>query len=103
LLLSFLSEDLSVDLSVDLSEGIGEAPREEHGDNTPPPPAAAPHEPTAPKEPVNNTPNGTADPVKDQSPKTGMNKNSATIKTDRTQSSGDKKPKKKTSGDDLFN
>lgn len=89
--------------SVDLSEGIGEAPREEHGDNTPPPPAAAPHEPTAPKEPVNNTPNGTAEPVKDQSPKTGMNKNSATIKTDRTQSSGEKKPKKKTSGDDLFN
>ena len=89
--------------SVDLSEGIGEAPREEHGDNTPPPPAAAPHEPTAPKEPVNNTPNGTADPVKDQSAKTGMNKNSATIKTDRTQSSGEKKPKKKASGDDLFN
>ncbi len=89
--------------SVDLSEGIGEAPREEHGDNTPPPPAAAPHEPTAPKEPVNNTLNGTAEPVKDQSPKTGMNKNSATIKTDRTQSSGEKKPKKKTSGDDLFN
>ena len=87
--------------SVDFSEDLGASP-EEHGDN-PPPPAAAPHEPTAPKEPVNNTPNGTAEPVKDQGPKTGMNKNSTTIKTDRTQSSGDKKPKKKTSGDDLFN
>ena len=87
--------------SVDFSEDLGASP-EEHGDN-PPPPAAAPHEPTAPKEPVNNTPNGTAEPVKDQGPKTGMNKNSATIKTDRTQPSGDKKPKKKASGDDLFN
>ena len=88
--------------SVGFSEDLGASP-EEHGDNPPPPPAAAPHEPTAPKEPVNNTPNGTAEPVKDQGPKTGMNKNSATIKTDRTQPSGDKKPKKKTSGDDLFN
>ena len=88
--------------SVDFSEDLGASP-EEHGDNPPPPPAAAPHEPTVPKEPVNNTPNGTAELVKDQGPKTGMNKNSATIKTDRTQSSGDKKPKKKTSGDDLFN
>ena len=88
--------------SVDFSEDLGASP-EEHGDNPPPPPAAAPHEPTAPKEPVNNTPNGTAEPVKDQGPKTGMNKNSATIKTDRTQPSGEKKPKKKASGDDLFN
>ena len=88
--------------AVDFSEDLGASP-EEHGDNPPPPPAAPPHEPAAPKEPVNNTPNGTADPVKDQSPKTGMNKNSATIKTDRTQSSGEKKPKKKASGDDLFN
>ncbi len=88
--------------SVDFSEGLG-ASQEEHGDNPPPPPAAAPHEPTAPKEPVNNTPNGTAEPVKDQGPKTGMNKNSATIKTDRTQPSGEKKPKKKASSDDLFN
>ena len=87
--------------AVDFSEDIGASP-EEHGDN-PPPPAAPTHEPVAPKEPVNNTPNGTAEPVKDQGAKTGMNKNSATIKTDRTQSSGDKKPKKKTSGDDLFN
>ena len=88
--------------SVDFSEDLGASP-EEHGDNPPPPPAAAPHEPTAPKEPVNNTPNGTAEPVKDQGPKTGMNKNSATIKTDRTQPSGEKKPKKKASSDDLFN
>lgn len=87
--------------AVDFSEDIGASP-EEHGDN-PPPPAAPPHEPAAPKEPVNNTPNGTAEPVKDQGAKTGMNKNSATIKTDRTQSSGEKKPKKKASGDDLFN
>ena len=88
--------------SVDFSEDLGASP-DEHGDNPPPPPAAAPHEPTAPKEPVNNTQNGTAEPVKDQGPKTGMNKNSATIKTDRTQPSGEKKPKKKASGDDLFN
>ena len=88
--------------SVDFSEDLGASP-EEHGDNPPPPPAAAPHEPTVPKEPVNNTPNGTAELVKDQGPKTGMNKNSATIKTDRTQPSGEKKPKKKASGDDLFN
>lgn len=87
--------------AVDFSEDIGASP-EEHGDN-PPPPAAPTHEPAAPKEPVNNTPNGTAEPVKDQGAKTGMNKNSATIKTDRTQSSGEKKPKKKASGDDLFN
>lgn len=87
--------------AVDFSEDIGASP-EEHGDN-PPPPAAPTHEPVAPKEPVNNTPNGTAEPVKDQGAKTGMNKNSATIKTDRTQSSGEKKPKKKASGDDLFN
>jgi putative penicillin-binding protein 1A len=88
--------------AVDFSEDLGASP-EEHGDNPPPPPAAPPHEPAAPKEPVNNTPNGTAEPVKDQGAKTGMNKNSATIKTDRTQSSGEKKPKKKASGDDLFN
>lgn len=88
--------------AVDFSEDIGASP-EEHGDNPPPPPAAPPHEPAAPKEPVNNTPNGTAEPVKDQGAKTGMNKNSSTIKTDRTQSSGEKKPKKKASGDDLFN
>lgn len=88
--------------AVDFSEDLG-ASSEEHGDNPPPPPAAPPHEPTAPKEPVNNTPNGTAEPVKDQGAKTGMNKNSATIKTNRTQSSGEKKPKKKASGDDLFN
>lgn len=88
--------------AVDFSEDLGASP-EEHGDNPPPPPAAPPHEPAAPKEPVNNTPNGTAEPVKDQGVKTGMNKNSATIKTDRTQSSGEKKPKKKASGDDLFN
>ena len=88
--------------AVDFSEDIGASP-EEHGDNPPPPPAAPPHESAAPKEPVNNTPNGTAEPVKDQGAKTGMNKNSATIKTDRTQSSGEKKPKKKASGDDLFN
>ena len=88
--------------AVDFSEDLGASP-EEHGDNPPPPPAAPPHEPAAPKEPVNNTPNGTAEPVKDQRAKTGMNKNSATIKTDRTQSSGEKKPKKKASGDDLFN
>ena len=88
--------------SVDFSEDLGASP-DEHGDNPPPPPAAAPHEPTAPKEPVNNPQNGTAEPVKDQGPKTGMNKNSATIKTDRTQPSGEKKPKKKASGDDLFN
>ncbi|EKX88306.1 transglycosylase domain-containing protein [Alloprevotella sp. oral taxon 473] len=87
--------------AVDFSEDIGASP-EEHGDN-PPPPAAPTHEPVAPKEPVNNTPNGTAEPVKDQGAKTGMNKNSTTIKTDRTQSSGEKKPKKKASGDDLFN
>lgn len=87
--------------AVDFSEDLGASP-EEHGDN-PPPPAAPTHEPVAPKEPVNNTPNGTAEPVKDQGAKTGMNKNSATIKTDRTQSSGEKKPKKKASGDDLFN
>ncbi len=88
--------------AVDFSEDLGASP-EEHGDNPPPSPAAPPHEPAAPKEPVNNTPNGTAEPVKDQGAKTGMNKNSATIKTDRTQSSGEKKPKKKASGDDLFN
>ena len=88
--------------AVDFSEDLGASP-EEHGDNPPPPPAAPPHEPAAPKEPVNNTPNGTAEPVKDQGAKTGMNKNSSTIKTDRTQSSGEKKPKKKASGDDLFN
>jgi len=88
--------------AVDFSEDLGASP-EEHGDNPPPPPAAPPHEPAAPKEPVNNTPNGTAEPVKDQGAKTGMNKNGATIKTDRTQSSGEKKPKKKASGDDLFN
>ena len=88
--------------AVDFSEDLGASP-EEHGDNPPPPPAAPTHEPAAPKEPVNNTPNGTAEPVKDQGAKTGMNKNSATIKTDRTQSSGEKKPKKKASGDDLFN
>lgn len=88
--------------AVDFSEDLGASP-EEHGDNPPPPPAAPPHEPAAPKEPVNNTPNGTAEPIKDQGAKTGMNKNSATIKTDRTQSSGEKKPKKKASGDDLFN
>ena len=88
--------------AVDFSEDLGASP-EEHGDNPPPPPAAPPHEPAAPKEPVNNTPNSTAEPVKDQGAKTGMNKNSATIKTDRTQSSGEKKPKKKASGDDLFN
>ena len=88
--------------AVDFSEDLGASP-EEHGDNPPPPPAAPPHEPAAPKEPVNNTSNGTAEPVKDQGAKTGMNKNSATIKTDRTQSSGEKKPKKKASGDDLFN
>ena len=87
--------------AVDFSEDLGASP-EEHGDN-PPPPAAPTHEPVAPKEPVNNTPNGTAEPVKDQGAKTGMNKNSTTIKTDRTQSSGEKKPKKKASGDDLFN
>ena len=88
--------------ALDFSEDLGASP-EEHGDNPPPPPAAPPHEPAAPKEPVNNTPNGTAEPLKDQGAKTGMNKNSATIKTDRTQSSGEKKPKKKASGDDLFN
>lgn len=88
--------------AVDFSEDLGASP-EEHGDNPPPPPAAPPHEPAAPKEPVNSTPNGTAESVKDQGAKTGMNKNSATIKTDRTQSSGEKKPKKKASGDDLFN
>lgn len=88
--------------AVDFSEDLGASP-EEHGDNPSPPPAAPPHEPAAPKEPVNNTPNGTAEPVKDQGAKTGMNKNSSTIKTDRTQSSGEKKPKKKASGDDLFN
>lgn len=88
--------------AVDFSEDLGASP-EEHGDNPSPPPAAPTHEPAAPKEPVNNTPNGTAEPVKDQGAKTGMNKNSATIKTDRTQSSGEKKPKKKASGDDLFN
>ena len=88
--------------ALDFSEDLGASP-EEHGDNPPPPPAAPPHEPAAPKEPVNNTPNGTAEPVKDQGAKTGMNKNSSTIKTDRTQSSGEKKPKKKASGDDLFN
>ena len=86
--------------SVDLSEGIGEAPREEHGDNTPP--VAPPHESPAAKEPVNSTPSG-PQPVKEQGSKTGANKNNAaTQKTERTQTSGEKKPKK-VSSDDLFN
>ena len=88
--------------AVDFSEDLGVSP-EEHGDNPPPSPEGAPHEPAAPKEPVNNTPNGTADPVKDEGAKTGMNKNSATIKSERIQSSGEKKPKKKASSNDLFN
>ena len=88
--------------AVDFSEDLGVSP-EEHGDNPPPTPAVAPHEPAAPKEPVNNTPNGTAAPVKDEGAKTGMNKNSATIKSERIQSSGEKKPKKKASSNDLFN
>ena len=88
--------------AVDFSEDLGVSP-EEHGDNPPPTPAVAPHEPAAPKEPVNNTPNGIADPVKDEGAKTGMNKNSATIKSERIQSSGEKKPKKKASSNDLFN
>lgn len=88
--------------AVDFSEDLGVSP-EEHGDNPPPTPAVAPHEPTAPKEPVNNTPNGTADPVKDEGAKTGINKNNATIKSERIQSSGEKKPKKKASSNDLFN
>lgn len=88
--------------AVDFSEDLGVSP-EEHGDNPPPTPAVAPHEPAAPKEPVNNTPNGTADPVKDEGAKTGINKNNATIKSERIQSSGEKKPKKKASSNDLFN
>ena len=88
--------------AVDFSEDLGVSP-EDHSDNPPPTPAAAPHEPVAPKEPVNNTPNGTADPVKDEGTKTGVNKNNATIKSERIQSSGEKKPKKKASSNDLFN
>ena len=88
--------------AVDFSEDLGVSP-EEHGDNPPPTPAVAPHEPAAPKEPVNNTPNGTADPVKDEGAKTGINKNNATIKSERIQSSGEKKSKKKASSNDLFN
>ena len=88
--------------AVDFSEDLGVSP-EEHGDNPPPTPTVAPHEPAAPKEPVNNTPNGTADPAKDEGAKTGINKNNATIKSERIQSSGEKKSKKKASSIDIFN
>lgn len=87
--------------SVEVSN-TSESSTEEHDDNAPT--AGQSHETQTTKDPINNSSNGTTEAAKKQGGKTEANKNNAaTQKTERTQPSGDKKPKKKTSGDDLFN